>query len=56
MKPAPQRASLCASCKHVRIITSNKGSTFTLCGLAKADPRFPKYPPQPLVECPGHAG
>ena len=47
-------AGLCPSCAHVRVVTSGKGSTFLLCGLAKTDARFPKYPPQPRMECPGH--
>lgn len=47
--------SLCIECTHVKIVTSEKGSTFYLCQLARTDPRFPKYPPQPVVACSGFA-
>lgn len=46
--------SLCNTCEHVREIVSGKGSRFLLCGLAQLDPRFPKYPRQPVVRCEGH--
>lgn len=48
------RAGLCATCAHARRIASAKGSTFWLCGLAARDPRFPKYPPLPVLRCPGY--
>lgn len=52
--PAPLAgASLCASCRHVRVVCSSRGSTFFLCKLAASDARFPKYPPQPVVACSG---
>lgn len=44
---------LCSSCAHVRAITSDRGSVFYLCGKAKTDPRFPKYPRLPVVSCSG---
>lgn len=44
---------LCARCDHARSIESGKGSTFWLCGLHSSDPRFPKYPRLPVVQCPG---
>ncbi len=48
-------ASLCESCVHVRVIESNKGSRFLMCGRARDEPRFPKYPPQPVLNCVGYA-
>lgn len=45
--------SLCPECAHVKIVRSEKGSTFLLCRRAQSDPRFPKYPPQPVVACAG---
>ncbi|MBI5361557.1 MAG: hypothetical protein HZA53_00155 [Planctomycetes bacterium] len=48
------RRSLCPSCKHVQRVTSAKSSVFWLCARSKADARFPKYPPQPVVSCSGH--
>jgi hypothetical protein len=47
-------AGLCASCTHVRRITSDRGSVFYLCELSKTDVRFPKYPRLPVVNCPGY--
>ena len=55
MTSAPIPPSLCATCKFARFVTSAKGSTFTLCNLAKTDQRFSKYPPQPQLRCAGHA-
>jgi len=54
--PPPLTAfgGLCPTCRHVRPVSSSKGSTFLLCGLAAADPTFPRYPPQPVLVCRGH--
>jgi hypothetical protein len=49
------RVGLCADCQHARTIVSAKGSRFTLCGKAQEDPRFRKYPPLPVLACPGYA-
>lgn len=46
---------LCADCVHARRIESAHGSVFFLCELSLTDPRFPKYPPLPVVSCPGYA-
>jgi hypothetical protein len=48
------RVGLCASCLQARTITSGKGATFWLCGKSKTDPRFPKYPVLPVLECSGY--
>jgi hypothetical protein len=45
--------SLCEFCAHRKEIVSSRGSRFLLCKLSLADRRFPKYPPQPVVDCPG---
>lgn len=47
------RFGLCAHCRHARRITSAKGSTFLLCGLAEEDPRFARYPRLPVHACAG---
>lgn len=47
--------SLCEDCVHVRIIRSERGSTFYMCKLAAQDARYPKYPGQPVLSCAGHA-
>ncbi|GBL37212.1 hypothetical protein LBMAG37_18610 [Anaerolineae bacterium] len=49
------QAGLCASCQHVQLVESARGSLFMLCGLAKADGRFEKYPRLPVLHCTGHA-
>jgi hypothetical protein len=48
------RAGLCASCAHEEIVRSARGSEFILCRLSRTDPRFPRYPPLPVVACPGY--
>ncbi len=47
--------SLCESCGRMREIVTPKGSRFLLCRLSLTDAAYPKYPPQPVVRCPGHA-
>jgi hypothetical protein len=44
---------LCSACEHVRVVASAKGSTFLLCRRSADDPRYPKYPPQPVFACRG---
>jgi hypothetical protein len=39
---------------HQRIVRSGRGSEFSLCGRAKLDPAFPKYPRLPVLSCRGH--
>jgi hypothetical protein len=48
------KVGLCESCSHARRIESAKGSVFWLCERAKTDPRFRKYPPLPVLSCPGY--
>lgn len=56
--PPPLRVSgqagLCESCRRARRIESDRGSTFYLCELSSCDPRFPKYPALPVMQCPGY--
>lgn len=59
-EPAPDPESvrspyggLCALCRHARSIESDRGSVFVLCGRSREDRRFSRYPPQPVVSCPG---
>lgn len=44
--------SLCESCKNRREVRTAR-SRFLLCELSFTKPAFPKYPPQPVVQCPG---
>ncbi len=46
------RAGLCETCRHARVLTS-RTSLFLRCGRAETDPRFPRYPPLPVVACRG---
>jgi len=51
-QPVP-REGLCPGCANVQIITSDRGSRFYLCRLSATDPRFAKYPVQPVLACRG---
>ncbi len=51
--PRDPPRSLCPECAHVKTVRSERGSTFYMCLLARTDPRFTKYPPQPVVVCSG---
>ncbi len=46
--------SLCETCASMREVITPKGSRFLLCQLAKTDPTYPKYPPQPVMQCDGY--
>ena len=48
------RVGLCATCQHSRLIDTLRGSRFYLCRLSDTDPRFPRYPPLPVVRCDGY--
>jgi hypothetical protein len=54
MEPYAPPAGLCESCANVRIVDTRKGSRFYMCGLAEVDPRFPKYPRTPVLQCIGY--
>jgi len=45
---------LCASCEHMRLIQSDRGTKFYFCRLSATDPRFPKYPRLPVLQCSGY--
>ena len=49
--PAP---GLCGTCRHSRIVETRRGSTFRLCERSTTDPRFPRYPNLPVVQCSGY--
>lgn len=48
------KAGLCDTCRHQRVVSNTRGSSFSLCERSKVDPRYPKYPRIPVVSCPGH--
>jgi len=45
---------LCATCRWVRIASNRRGSVFYRCLRADTDPRFVRYPPLPVLSCPGY--
>ena len=49
-----ERAGLCATCVHAQVVPSSRGSVFSLCRLSFTDPRFPRYPPLPVIACAGY--
>jgi hypothetical protein len=51
---AGESMGLCASCRHVRPIRSDRGALFFLCMRSTNDPRFPKYPRLPVLSCAGY--
>ncbi len=50
--PLLLQKSLCSRCVQRKIIRSGKGSVFLLCQLGVSNPKWPKYPPQPVQRCP----
>ena len=48
------RVGLCGHCRHAERIVSTRGAVFYLCRRSFTDPAFPKYPPLPVVACPGY--
>jgi hypothetical protein len=44
---------LCAHCLHHRAVGNRKGSIFYMCTRSRTDPRYRKYPPLPVLDCPG---
>jgi hypothetical protein len=44
---------LCSACTFVRRVESRRGSVFYRCERSAEDPRYPKYPPLPVLTCPG---
>jgi len=49
----PPVAGLCDSCRHQRLVPNTRGSVFSLCERSRQDPAYPRYPPVPVLSCPG---
>jgi hypothetical protein len=47
-------AGLCNSCRHQRLVPNTRGSVFSLCERSLREPEFPRYPPLPVLRCPGY--
>lgn len=54
MTDGAESVGLCFTCRWMRTVTSRRGSTFYRCLRADSDPRFVRYPPLPVRECPGY--
>jgi len=54
MTAGPSAVGLCTTCRHARWIENRRGSSFLLCGRAAGDSRYRRYPPLPVLCCPGH--
>jgi hypothetical protein len=48
------RVGLCARCRFMRRMKSDRGATFYLCERSATDAAFPKYPRLPVLECSGY--
>jgi hypothetical protein len=49
----PGAVGLCATCRHARPVDTSR-NRFWLCERSASDPRYPKYPRLPVLECPGY--
>jgi hypothetical protein len=47
-------AGLCDTCVHQRLVTTTRGSSFSLCELSRTDPAYPRYPRLPVTACGGY--
>jgi hypothetical protein len=52
-RPRPP-AGLCDSCVHQQLVRTGRGSEFSLCRRSRTEPEYAKYPPVPVVRCPGY--
>ena len=52
--PENRRVGLCFTCRHVRVVRTDRGSIFYQCQLAATDARYAKYPRLPVIVCPGY--
>lgn len=49
----PISPGICATCLHVTIIRSDRGTIFYRCRLSDHDPKFSRYPRLPVRICKG---
>lgn len=55
-EPKRLDAGLCDRCVHQRLVPNRRGSVFSLCERAKAEPDlFTRYPALPVTACRGYA-
>ena len=53
MDPLEATIGLCATCEFRRTVEAAR-STFYMCQRSFTDDRFAKYPPIPVIRCPGY--
>jgi len=53
-RPDADAAGLCARCKQVRRVRTDRGSVFYLCRRSSTDPSYPQYPRLPVLFCRGY--
>ena len=53
-EPPAVDAGLCATCRHMVRVRSDRGAVFLRCKLSESDPRCPKYPTLPVIACDGY--
>jgi uncharacterized protein YciI len=51
-----QEAGLCLTCRWKRAVLNRRGSVFFRCARADSDARYVRYPPLPVLTCPGYEG
>jgi len=49
-----ERVGLCCSCRHVRLVRTDKDAVFYQCRRSATDERYRKYPRLPVLQCPGY--
>ena len=54
LRDAQTQVGLCASCRHVKRLSTKGGAVVYLCMLSASDPRFSKYPRLPVTACMGY--
>ncbi len=47
-------AGLCGSCRHQRVVSTTRGTSYSLCERSREDERYPRYPRLPVPRCPGY--
>lgn len=49
-----QEVGLCLMCRWKRAVVNRRGSVFFRCARADSDASFVRYPPLPVLTCPGY--
>jgi hypothetical protein len=48
-----EQAGVCRACAHARWLRTKGGGELLFCRLSETDSRFLRYPPLPVLSCPG---